>query len=142
MKKSGLLLSFLLLAGITIAQTEANTEINTANPEQETILEDSDRRGSDFLHPPAKMSYEKKHVISSAARKSSLIVGRKEKYTAYYENNAMKETYKSVQARRPSPADKPPKVALLVIPPSFIINPKKMFIPSRHLFPSIGRFSY
>jgi len=139
MKRLGLLLILLLIVRITNAQMDANNEGFQTKPEHEENLEGRSMK-SDLTNPADDTANVKKTIISSASRKSSLASYANNKKETSIEKKAINDTLKSAQARRPSAAGKPPRMAILLIPPAAVRKPIRISMPNRRVFPSIGKF--
>jgi len=133
MKRTGILLTFILFARITSAQTEV---ILGSRTEQNPLL-DKHNNVCDNKNNDLRIAPEKKHMLSSAARKSALTIGKSD---AMKEDLTLSDHYSPAQAKRPFIAGKPPKISLPVLSPSMIAKPGRMFILPGRIIPSIGKY--
>ena len=131
MKRTGLLLTLLLIARITSAQTEEIFQIKMEIAD----ISDKPKKQPEMISYYTETATDKKLMISSAARKSSLSIREN-----VIEKNAVNGRYNSAQARRPAMAGRPPKVAVPAIPPPAITKRSRMLMPGGRPIPAIGKF--
>jgi hypothetical protein len=134
MKRTGLLLTLLLIARITSAQTEEIFQIKMEIAD----ISDKPKKQPEMISYYTETATDKKLMISSAARKSSLY--RQSIMENAIEKNVATGRYNSAQARRPAMAGRPPKVAVPAIPPPVITKRSKMLMPGGRPIPGIGKF--
>jgi len=139
MKRTGLLLTLILIARITNAQTDANKTDYQINTEHVKLLGNRSM-ASDPIYFSTETANGKKTKISSAARKSSLSREENIKNKKAAEKKNTTKNYHSAQARKPPIPGKPPRIALLVIPPEAIRSPVRLSVPKWWSLPSIGKF--